>query len=85
MNFVQGGGFGNPNHQQAQIGQNNPNYGFNQNNKPPIPFSTGNLTRNQFHYIRNHCKWTEICWRIQKDLRHIQNLAYQGPRLCPNS
>jgi hypothetical protein len=33
----------------GQMGQNNPNYGFNQvKNKPPIPFSTGNVNRNFF-------------------------------------
>ena len=48
-NYIQGGGFGSQNYQMGQMGQNNPNYGFNQNNsKPPIPFSTGNMNRNFF-------------------------------------
>jgi hypothetical protein len=29
MNFMQGGGFGNTNYQMGQMGQKNPNYGFN--------------------------------------------------------
>ena len=46
MNYMQGGGFGNQNYQAVQMGQNNPNHAFNQmNNKPPIPFSTGNVNR----------------------------------------
>jgi hypothetical protein len=78
MNFMQGGGFGNPNYQMGQMGQNNPNYGFNQaNNKPPIPFSTGNVNRNFFHIIRNNCKRTEIGWNFKTNFRKNKKLAYQ--------
>lgn len=78
MNYMQGGGFGNPNYQMGQMGQNNPNYGFNQmNNKPPIPFSTGNINRNFFHNIRNYCKRTEIGWSFETNLGKNQNLAYK--------
>jgi hypothetical protein len=50
MNFIQGGGFGNqnPNQNYNNVGQVNSNYGFNQNNKPPIPFSGTNVNRNIF-------------------------------------
>lgn len=44
MNYVQGGGFGSPNYNVGQMGQN-PNYGYNQNNRPPIPFSSNNMNR----------------------------------------
>lgn len=62
----------------GQMGQMNPGYGFNQNNKPPIPFNSGNITRKNLFNIRNNCKWTEVCWRIKKNFGITEKLTYQG-------
>lgn len=68
-NFNQGGfggmfqnnmqGYNNPNYNMAQLA---PNYGFNANNQPPVHFNPTNVNRKNLCYVRNNCKWAEICW-----------------------
>lgn len=51
-NYVNGGnsgGFGsNGNYGNNNYGNNNMGGGYNQGNKPPIPFNTNNVTRNLY-------------------------------------
>lgn len=81
MNYIQGGTFGNPNYQGAQTNQN---YGFNQDNRPPIPFTATNVNRKQIINIRNYCKRSETGWIVKEKFTANENLTYQSSRLSSN-
>ena len=78
---MQGGGFGNPSYQGAQMNQN---YGLNQNNRPPIPFTATNVNRKQIINLRNYCKRSENGWIVKKNFRIDENLTYQSAGLSSN-